>query len=121
MLQAEDFFFISDLFRVELGEDWAYRDPTWKWRRTDELFEKAHRDLLGRLAIPEISRWKNLYIAQDATQVLVPGFAEKEEFPRWKTFGKAPDPAIPEEMELIETGELGFIFTSPALRHRSGS
>ncbi|MCB9350525.1 MAG: hypothetical protein H6573_23860 [Lewinellaceae bacterium] len=119
-MQAEDFFFIRDLFRVELGEDWAYRDPTWKWRRTDELFEKAHRDLLGRLAIPEISRWKNLYIAQDATQVLVPGFAEKEEFPRWKTFGKAPDPAIPEEMELIETGELGFIFTSPALRLQEG-
>jgi hypothetical protein len=119
-MQAEDFFFIRDLFKMELGEDWRYKDPAWQWRRADELLENAHRDLFGAEAKPEIVRWKNLYVAPEADQVLAPSFSDEEEFVHWKTFGKAPNPEIPGEAEIIKTGDIGFVITSPALRLTEG-
>lgn len=119
-MQAEDYFFLRSLFVFDPEKDWAYKDPAWKWRRADELLLDAHRRLFGSRAVPEIIRWKNLFVARDATQALVPGFSEKEDFPRWKTFGKVPDPAIPGEAEILETGELGFVFTSPVLSLQEG-
>lgn len=119
-MSAEDFFFIRGLYFKPDKGNWKFKDPAWKWRRADELFEKAHRSLLGQDAVPEIARWKNLYIARDASQVIVPGFTEEEELPRWKTFGKVLNPENPNDQTSVEVGELGFIFSSSALSLAEG-
>lgn len=119
-LQLEDFFFISELYEKGNDGSWRYKEPIWKWDRADQLLLDAHRTIHGPNAVPEIMRWKSIFIAPDATAVQVPAFSQEESFPRWKTFGKVPNPAIETDQAFIQEGVVGFLFASPSLHLSEG-
>lgn len=119
-MPMEDYYFIRNLYKPDQQGNWSAKTPVWKWRRADELLQKAHRDLSGPPAIPEIIRWRDFYVARDATMVEVPGFNTGDNLPRWKTFGKLPNPRIPTDVKYLEAGALGFVFATPALSLQEG-
>lgn len=129
-MQADDFYFMQQLFLIE-GELADPNQDAWKWRRVDGLLEEAHRKLFNENAVPEIIKWNNLFIAPQADKALVQGFGEEQGFSRWKTFGRsilasaghgeeALDLAqIPSESP-IQAGEIGLMIASPTLSMQEG-
>ena len=121
-MEATDYFSIRALFNAPPpGEgDWQYKDPAWVWRETDQQLIKAHQEINGTNALPEILRWKNLFIAENAEKVIVPTFEKDEKFPRWKTFGRPIREEDPGDHKIIQVGDLGIMIASSALRLSEG-
>lgn len=92
---------------------------TEEWDKVYATLESAQTR--KRNWIPaEITRWKNLYAAPDATCVHSRRATDdKDTLPRWRTFGKGFDKSDPSP--CAHPGTMGFALASPLLSLAEGS
>ncbi len=90
-----------------------------EWANVYAILEMAQRRKRNWVETPaEIDKWKNVYVAPDATQVQVQLNAEGGEVtPRWRTFGEG----YSTDGETLTTpGDVGFAIASPLLALTEG-
>lgn len=107
-MSLPDYYFIREVFNQEKLDQ---TQPDWKWERVFNLFRTAFSPSM--LSEPVDVRWKNLYLAEDATALEIPPQSAKG-LARWKTFGQVA------EHEGLKRGRLGFAIASPILNLEGG-